>query len=108
VTRKYKTFNQFWPYYVSEHSKPATRHLHFFGTTNLLVLLLLALFRRSPRLFFFAVISSYGFAWYGHFVIERNRPATLSYPILSALGDLNMYVLTCMGRMDEEVAKYAK
>ncbi len=104
--KKYQRFADFWPYYVSEHANPRTRKLHFWGTHNLLFWLCLAVVRRSPKLFIFAVVSSYAFAWYGHFFVEKNRPATLDYPILSAFGDIQMYIKTWLGQMDAEVAKY--
>ena len=104
--KKYQRFEDFWPYYVGEHANPLTRKLHFWGTNNLFFWLFLALLRRSPKLVIFAVISSYAYAWFGHFFIEKNRPATLDYPFLSALGDLQMYLKTWQGQMDAEVAKY--
>lgn len=106
--QRYQRFEEFWPYYVAEHSQPLTRKLHFWGTNNLFFWLALALIRRSLKLAFFAVVSSYAYAWIGHFVVERNRPATLDYPVLSALGDLQMYFKMWRGQMDGEVARYGK
>src|SRR6266705_7171628 len=37
--REYKSFAEFWPYYVSEHSKAATRALHAIGSTGGLILM---------------------------------------------------------------------
>jgi hypothetical protein len=105
--QRYQRFDDFWPYYVSEHANPLNRKLHFWGTNNLFFWLVLAIVGRSPKLVVFAVISSYAYAWIGHFLIEKNRPATLNYPFLSALGDLQMYVKTWQGQMDAEVARYA-
>jgi hypothetical protein len=67
----------------------------------------LAVLRRNPKLVVFAILSSYAFAWFGHFVIQKYRPATLEYPILSALGDIKMYFKIWQGTMDAEVARYA-
>ncbi len=106
--KRYQRFSEFWPYYVSEHANPLTRQLHFWGTHNLLFWLLLAALRRSPKLFVFAVLSSYAFAWVGHFFVEHNRPATLRYPLLSALGDLQMYRQMWQGTMQGEVEKYGR
>src|SRR5438034_1157529 len=103
---KYQRFEDFWPYYVSQHTDPLNRKLHFWGTNNLFFWLALAVLRRSPRLAVFAVVSSYAYAWFGHFMIQKNRPATLDYPLLSALGDLQMYVKIWRGTMDAEVARY--
>ena len=104
---RYRTLTEFWPYYVREHSQTGTRWLHFIGNTNLCFWLLLALWRRDLRLACWAVISSYGLAWVGHFGVERNIPATFRYPIMSAICDLIMYAKMWGGRMDAEVAKYA-
>ena len=106
--QRYQRLEDFWPYYVGEHANPLTRKLHFWGTNNLFFWLTLALIRRSPKLMLFAIVSSYIYAWIGHFVVEKNRPATLDYPILSALGDLQMYFKTWQGQMDAEVVKYVK
>lgn len=105
--QRFRTLDEFWPYYVGEHRKPLTRRLHFIGNTNLLVWLVVAARRRSLRLVIMGIITSYAFAWFGHFAIERNRPATFEYPVLSALADMRMYAKMWRGEMDAEVEKYA-
>jgi hypothetical protein len=104
--QRYSNLAEFWPQYVREHSSPANRRLHFIGNTNLLIWLVFAAIRRSPAMIVFALVSSYAFAWIGHFVLERNVPATFRYPILAALGDIRMYILMWRGEMDAEVAQY--
>jgi hypothetical protein len=37
------------------------------------------------------VVCAYGFAWVGHFFIEKNKPATFKYPWMSLKGDFKMY-----------------
>jgi hypothetical protein len=103
---RYRILAEFWPQYVREHSRAGTRWLHFAGNTNLLLWLLLALWRRDLRLVVWAVASSYGLAWIGHFGVERNIPATFRYPVMAAICDLLMYVKMWRGMMDAEVAKY--
>jgi hypothetical protein len=39
----------------------------------------------------------YGFAWVGHFVFEKNRPATIKYPWLSLQGDVRLLKETLTG-----------
>jgi hypothetical protein len=106
--RRYKSLDEFWPYYVGEHSRRLTRIFHFIGNTNLFIWLFMAMLRRRPRYVIWGVISSYIFAWIGHFYVERNRPATFEYPVLSALADMRMYGLMLRGEMRAEVEKYAK
>ena len=104
--QRFRTLNEFWPYYVRQHSKRLTRQWHFIGNTNLVMWLFWAARRQSFLLVIMGVVTSYMFAWIGHFAVERNIPATFQYPLLSALADMKMYALMLQGRMDEEVEKY--
>lgn len=88
---RYATMRDFWPVYIADHSRPLTRWLHFAGTTNMALWIAAALIRRRPAFLLIGVVSSYTFAWTGHFLVERNRPATFRYPLKASLGDLLMY-----------------
>jgi len=104
--KRFRTLDEFWPYYVREHSQPLNRNLHFIGNTNLFIWIFIALSRRSLRHVIFGIVSSYIFAWIGHFGVERNKPATFEYPILSAFADMLMYKKMWEGTMDAEVTRY--
>lgn len=97
------TFAEFWPYYLAEHSRPATRALHLLGTLAWLGLLLAAVASRTWWLLVLIPVVGYGLAWFSHFFIEHNRPATFKYPLLSLLADHKMafYILT--GRIGREL-----
>ena len=97
-------YEEFWPYYVSEHMDPVTRRLHVLGTTLLLVVLAAALLV-DPLWVFTAPLFGYGFAWVGHFFFERNRPATFTYPLWSLRADFRMFRLTLLGRMEPELQR---
>ncbi|MBC8646061.1 MAG: DUF962 domain-containing protein [Thermoanaerobaculia bacterium] len=101
------TFQEFWPFYVSQHRKPGTRFLHFVGTTLGLVLFALAIPTGKPFLVLWGLVAAYGFAWIGHYFIEKNRPATFQYPAWSFLCDLKMYGLMWRGRMGAELERLA-
>lgn len=101
---RFQTFAEFWPYYVREHSVPACRALHFVGSTLALAALALAILH-NPWWFAAVPIIGYGFAWIGHFAIEKNRPATFQYPLWSLAADWKMWALMLTGRMAAEVAK---
>ena len=101
---RFRSLDEFWPYYLAEHRQPLNRTLHFIGTTNLLAWLLLAAMRRSFRLVMLGLITSYAFAWFGHVVIERNRPDTLDYPLLSFLADLRLFSKTWRNESLPELA----
>ena len=51
-----------------------------------------------------ALIPGYGGAWIGHFLVEKNKPATFEYPLWSFIGDYKMIALMLTGKMEEEVA----
>jgi len=98
-----ETYSEFWDFYVREHSRPLTRGLHFVGTT--LGIALVVYFIATGRWYFFPVfpLIGYAFAWFAHFVVEKNRPATFKHPLWSFISDFKMiwYILT--GRMGREV-----
>jgi hypothetical protein len=103
--RRYRNFSEFWPLYVREHSRRLTRRLHFSGTLVALLLLLAGL-AYDWRLLWLVPAAGYGAAWYAHFFVECNRPATFRYPLWSLAGDFKMFWLTWRGQMDAEAGKY--
>ena len=98
-----KTFAEFWPFYLREHSKSLTRTLHLAGTTLSLLLLALAAGLRTGWLVLAALASGYAFAWVGHFLVEHNRPATFKYPLWSFAADWKMWALSLIGRLQPEL-----
>ena len=101
------SFEEFWPFYVSQHSRPSTRALHFAGTTMVLGSLAAGALV-APWCAALAPVLGYGPAWVGHFFFEKNRPATFTYPLWSLRGDFRMYWLTLTGRMGPEVDRALK
>jgi len=101
-----KTFEEFWPFYVSQHSLPSTRALHFAGTTMVVAaVLLVAAGWLSPWWLVATLVLGYGPAWIGHFFFEKNRPATFTYPLWSLRGDLRMWRLMLTRKMAPEVER---
>lgn len=100
------TFEEFWPFYVSQHRKHVTRIFHFIGTTVGFLFLLRAVATERPLLLICGLVASYGFAWMGHFLIEKNNPATFQHPLWSLLSDLKMYGLMWRGKMTVEAARF--
>ncbi len=140
MVERIRTYEEFWPYYLSEHRDPRSRRLHFLGTTGFLTacaasavryprrfpfaagaftLLMRDGMKRegekppfahvaamlgagiagAPTTFPFGVAFAYGCAWFGHFKVEGNRPATFEYPLWSLYSDFRMFGLMCQGKL---------
>ena len=89
--QRFRTFSDFYPFYLGEHTNPMCRRLHFIGTSLAAVLLAAALITRHWWLILLALVVGYAFAWVGHFFFEHNRPATFQYPLFSFMGDWRMW-----------------
>ena len=99
------SFADFWPYYLREHSRPATRALHYVGTSLVVALAVYALVTARWLLFLAIPVAGYFFAWVGHFGIEKNRPATFTYPLWSLAADFKMWWLWLTGRLGPEIER---
>ena len=101
--RKYRSFAEFFPFYLREHAKPGTRALHYAGTTLVLLIALAALATGNWWLILAMPVAGYAFAWISHAAIERNRPATFTYPTWSLAADFRMWWLWLTGRLAGEL-----
>ena len=101
--KRYATFQEFWPHYVREHGHRVNRRLHYVGTSLGLLIVVAAIVFQRAWLLALAPVFGYGFAWIGHFVVQKNRPASFAYPLWSLRGDFKMLFLMLRGRMQQEV-----
>ena len=103
--KEFASYQEFWDFYVIEHSQPMTRYFDFVGT--LLGLVMLAWFlRRGSYLYIpLCFVVGYGFSWFSHFFIEKNRPASFKYPLWSFVSDYKMIFLMLTAKMDREVER---
>jgi hypothetical protein len=96
---KFKTFSDFYPYYLGEHSNKTCRRLHFVGTCGVIALLILFFFTGNLLILAGLPLFGYGLAWVGHFAFEKNRPASFKQPLYSLLGDFKMFWDILTGRV---------
>src|SRR6266446_5677022 len=101
------SFDEFWPYYVAQHSRVSTRRLHFAGT-SMVLLALAAAVTVSPWWALAAPVVGYGPAWICHFFFEKTRPATFTSPLWSLRGEVRMSGLMLTGRMRPEIERALK
>ena len=94
----FRTFSDFYPFYLSEHANRVSRRLHFFGTSIAAALVVTALVSRVWVLIPIAIIQGYAFAWVGHYFFEHNKPATFKYPRFSFMGDWRLWWEILTGR----------
>jgi hypothetical protein len=94
-----QTFAEFYPIYLGEHQDLTCRRMHFVGSTLSLACLAALVVTGNPWFLLAGLLSGYGFAWIGHFVFEKNRPASFSRPLYSFMGDWVMYKDIWTGRI---------
>ena len=108
MSDKLPSFAAFWPFYLSQHANPRTRALHYCGTALGSLMLVCFLFTNDWAIFAGALVAGYGPAWAAHAFIERNRPATFTYPIWSLCADYRMLFFAATGRLAGELARAAR
>ena len=99
------SYQEFWPHYLLEHGKSNTRFLHFIGTGIAIVFLFNFLLAQHWPSLFIALIAGYFFAWIGHYVIEKNRPATFTHPVWSLISDFRMFFLWLGRGLESELER---
>jgi hypothetical protein len=103
--REYRTFGEFWPFYLREHGQPRTRALHYAGTSLVIAIALFAALSGRWLWLLAVPVAGYGFAWVAHFKVEKNRPATFTYPLWSLAADFKMWWLWLTGRIGAELER---
>lgn len=105
MARDYRTFAEFWPFYLRQHSQPRTRALHYAGTILVIAIALVAVATGHLTWLLAIPVAGYGFAWAAHFGVEKNRPATFTYPLWSLAADFKMWWLWMTGRLGPELER---
>ncbi|CAM4098393.1 DUF962 domain-containing protein [Pseudoalteromonas byunsanensis] len=91
MEKQFKTFQEFYPYYLQQHQNPWCRICHYLGSTMVIVTFFAAFYWHDAMYLLLAPCFGYGFAWVGHYVFEHNHPATFTHPFYSFVADWVMY-----------------
>mmetsp|Transcript_11079 Transcript_11079/g.12186 ORF Transcript_11079/g.12186 Transcript_11079/m.12186 type:complete len:117 (+) Transcript_11079:96-446(+) len=97
--KKFESFRRFYPFYLSEHKNGLNRLLHVVGTSLVILFALYIIFTLQFHRIYVLPLLGYSFAWVGHFFVEKNRPATFTYPLYSLAGDFVMWYDVLTGRL---------
>jgi hypothetical protein len=96
---KYATFAEFFPFYLGEHQNPVCRTLHFIGTSLGLGCFIQAALSQSASWLLAGLLVGYACAWLGHFVFEKNKPASFQQPVYSFMADWLMWWQLLTGKL---------
>lgn len=103
AAEEFSTYKEFYHFYLREHANPVNRALHFIGTSIVFGIIAASVYLANPWLLFATPVAGYGFAWFGHFAVEKNRPATFKHPGKSLLSDFVMYFSILTGQINKQL-----
>lgn len=106
MAARFQTYAEFWPFYLREHAKPSTRAIHYLGTIGSAAFLVWALATQNWWWLLAVPFFGYGPAWFSHFFVEKNKPATFEAPFWSLISDYRMCGLFLNGRLGDELMKH--
>jgi hypothetical protein len=108
TVNNFRNYDEFFDFYLAQHSEPANRWLHAIGTTLGLLVGIGAIVLGHPWYALLWPVIGYGFAWTGHFLIEHNKPATFGHPLWSFISDFRMLALMISGRLGSRLRAAAQ
>jgi hypothetical protein len=65
--------------------------LHFIGTSLVVITIIFSLFTLQFKWLLLCPVLGYSFAWSGHFMFEKNKPAAFKKPYFSLICDFKMW-----------------
>ncbi|WP_353140803.1 DUF962 domain-containing protein [Acinetobacter pragensis] len=86
-----RNYSDFYRFYLTEHRNIMSRRLHVAGSSIGLYFFTKAIRQRKAKYFAYGLVSGYACAWVGHFVFEKNKPASFKQPLYSFISDWRMF-----------------
>jgi len=103
--RTFRSYDEFFTFYLEQHSDVRNRWMHAIGTSLGLIVAIAAFATHHPWYALLWIPLGYGFAWTGHFLLEKNKPATFGHPFWSFISDFRMLGLMITGRLSARCAQ---
>src|SRR5262245_16268915 len=79
--QQFSSYEEFFTFYLHEHSDARNRVMHAAGTILGLCTLIVPFAIGHPWYALLWPLVAYGFAWTGHFLMEGNKPASFGHPL---------------------------
>ncbi len=103
-----RNYHEFYRFYLTEHRNIMSRRLHVAGSSTGLLLLGVSLVKSKKRYLPLALLAGYACAWVGHFMFEKNKPASFKQPLYSFISDWRMFADVVRGNLSLKDRRYDK
>ena len=101
-------YSTFYRFYLTEHRNIMSRRLHVVGSSIGLYFFSKALRQRKAKYLAYGLLSGYACAWIGHFIFEKNKPASFKQPLYSFISDWCMFADVLRGNLSLVDRKHDK
>lgn len=87
---KFNTFQEFYPFYLSEHAAKQTKLVHVWVTLVANIFGVLLILNGAWGWLAANILLAYGINWWSHFKFMGNNPTTFQHPVWSFMSDYKM------------------
>lgn len=94
-----QNYSDFYRFYLTEHRNIMSRRLHATGSSIGLYFFAKAFRKKQAKYLAYGLVSGYACAWVGHFVFEKNKPASFKQPLYSFISDWRMLTDVLRGNL---------
>ncbi|WP_080649432.1 DUF962 domain-containing protein [Acinetobacter pittii] len=103
-----KNYQDFYCFYLTEHRNIMSRRLHVVGSSIGIYFFSKAIRKKQAKYVLYGLVAGYANAWVGHFVFEKNKPASFKQPFYSFISDWRMLTDVARGRLSLVDRKFDK
>ena len=101
-------YSTFYRFYLTEHRNIMSRRLHVVGSSIGLYCVSKAIRQKKAKYVLYGLLAGYACAWVGHFVFEKNKPASFKQPFYSFISDWRMLSDILRGNLSLRDRKFDK